>query len=434
VTSSGSRGRVAVVGGGVVGLCLAEALERRGAEVLVLEAGACGGGSSAGNAGWVTPALASPLPEPGMTLRALRWTLDPRGPLTLRPTLRPSFLRWLFDFWRSTSRRRYRHGVAAMAAFSKRATADVAALAERGVEFELHRQGVMFVSRRRAAIESELHTLEGLREHGYEGEVEILDAAAAREREPALRDGVAGAVIAPAESHVRPEKLTSSLVARLHERGVELRERTPVRSLAPVPGGWTLECEGGDVAAAKVVLANGVGVARLLAPLGVRLPLQGAKGYSLTVEEPRLRLRGPVYLMDAKVAVSPYAGALRLAGILELGTDGTAIRRRRIAAIERAAAQSFREWSAEPRGSAWAGVRSLLPDGLPAIGPVRGHDGLHVASGHAMLGMTLAPSTAEALAPVVLDGPVPKELLPFSIDRFDNRGRRPARTPVEERP
>src|SRR5690242_18728242 len=106
--------KVAVVGGGVVGLCVAEALQRRGVEVIVLEAGLCGRAASAGNAGWISPGISNPLPAPGVVSQALRWMLNPRSPLLIHPVLRPSFVRFLVDFWRSTRPTRYRAGMAAL--------------------------------------------------------------------------------------------------------------------------------------------------------------------------------------------------------------------------------------------------------------------------------------------------------------------------------
>jgi D-amino-acid dehydrogenase len=413
---------VAVVGGGVIGLCVAEALARRGADVVLLEARSCGAAASAGNAGWVTPGLSNPVAAPGTVAKGLRWMLSPRGPLRVRPNLRPSFVRWVYDFWRSCSPRRYAAGIGATVALSRRALDDFDGLAARVPQFEMHSSGVLFVSASAAALEAETATLRQLQGSGYEGEVEVLDRDAALAAEPALAPDVAGAILTPAERHVRPETLTAALVSHLREQGVELREGEMVTHLGRRPGGWALGCTGGEIAARRVVLAGGAETATLLRPLGVRLPMEGAKGYSLTQDSPAVRLRRPVYLLDSKVAVSPFDDALRLAGTLELGTSGLGVDRRRVAGIEAAARCSFSGWSEAGEWTTWAGLRPLLPDGLPALGPVPGHPDLHLATGHSMLGVTLAPTTAAVLAPVILDGSPSPELAPFSIARFAKRG------------
>lgn len=410
-----------MVGGGVVGLCVAEALAHRDAEVTVLEAGRCGAGASAGNAGWITPGLSNPLPAPGTVPQAIRWMFNPRSPLLVRPVPRGSYLRWLFDFWRASQPRPYSAGLAAMVALTQRVGADFDALRSRA-SFEMHRDGLLFVGRSQRVLDAELRVLRDHQVFGYDGGFEVLDRERALVHEPALDPEIAGAIFAPGEGHVRPESLTTALVERLGAAGAEILEQTCVSRIVPSRGAWSVRGGGEEVVADRVVIASGASTASLLRPLGVRLPLEGAKGYSITVDDPPLSLRGPVYLLDAKVGVSPYAGALRLAGTLELGSRGPGLSRGRILAIQRAGERGLRGWPADAKTHHWAGFRPLLPDGMPAIGPVPGHDGLFVATGHSMLGITLAPTTAEVLAPVVLEGGPALELAPFSVARFGNRG------------
>lgn len=413
--------KVAVVGGGVVGLCLAEALQRRGAEVTVLEAGICGRAASAGNAGWITPGISNPLPAPGVVLQALRWMFNPRSPLLIHPVARPSFIRFLFAFLRNTRRDRYGAGMAALVATTQRAVSDFGSLAER-CQFEMHQDGMLFVARTKSALEAEHRVLREQQALGYDGEVRVLGRDEVHHEEPGLGDAITGAVFASAEGHVRPETVTAGVSTRLREVGVEIRENSPVEGIARANGSWAVATADGGVEADGVVLAGGVGTARLLAPLGVRLPLLGAKGYSLTLERPTIKLKRPVYLVEDKVGVSPYEGAIRLAGTLELGSKPGVIHAKRVAGIREAGERALRDWTPDLDWKTWTGERPLLPDGLPAIGPVPGSDGLFVATGHSMLGVTLAPTTAELLAPAVLDGRPSLELAPFSLARFDVLG------------
>ncbi len=413
--------RVAIVGGGVVGLCVAESLARGGAEVTVLEAAAFGAAASAGNAGWITPSHAAPLPTPGTMPQAIRWMFNPGSPLLVRPRLRGDYLRWLYDFARNTRPRPYSAGLAAMVALAERAIPDYEALAGR-FAFEMHREGLLYVGHTEAALEKEMSLHREQVMLGYRGTFAELDREQALAHEPALNGDVLGAILAVDDRHVRPETVTAGLAEHLRANGGDLRDQTAVTGVVADGGGWLVRCGGETVEADRVVLASGVATAKLLAPFGVRLPLEGAKGYSITVEEPRTAPRGPIYLLESKVGISPYDGALRLAGTLELGSRGLALSRSRVASIERAGERSLRDWGDHTKRHTWAGFRPLLPDGLPAIGPVPGKEGLFVATGHAMLGVTLAPTTAEVLAPVVLGEKPSLELAPFSIARFDNRG------------
>ncbi|WP_051324430.1 NAD(P)/FAD-dependent oxidoreductase [Candidatus Solirubrobacter pratensis] len=424
---------VIVIGGGAVGLCVAEALVRRGASALVLESGAAGAQASAGNAGWITPGISNPVPAPGTVPQALRWMLDPASPLLVRPTLRPSFLRWSYDFWRSTSPRRYSAGMAALVALGARALGAYDALRDEGVEFEMHADGLLFVAHTEEELAAELAALRDQQALGYGGRVEPLDAAATLALEPALAAGVAGGILVADERHVRPETVTSGLAAHLRARGAAVREHAHVDRVERDGEGWAVRLAGETLRCERVVIATGAATGRLLAPLGITLPLEGAKGYSFTDPAPPVRPLRPLYLLEAKVGVSPYDGGLRFAGTLELGSRDVHVDDRRLRALDDAGMRYLEGWRSNPGRAGWAGMRPLLPDGLPAIGPVPGHDGLHVATGHAMLGITLAPATAEILAPAVLSGRAGLDLTPFSVARFDNRALHGRRTTTTRR-
>src|SRR5262249_31185452 len=126
---------VVVVGGGAVGLCVAESLATRGADVTVIERDLCGRGASAGHAGWITPSLAVPVPAPGVVGQSLRWLLNPDGPLWIRPTLSPAMLAWISQFLVSCTGRAYRRGLVVLQAIGERSPASFDALAGRGVRF-----------------------------------------------------------------------------------------------------------------------------------------------------------------------------------------------------------------------------------------------------------------------------------------------------------
>jgi D-amino-acid dehydrogenase len=112
--------RVIVIGGGVVGLCCAYELARSGAEVTVLDRNGVGQGASLANTGWVCPSFSYPLPGPGIIREGFRGILHGGGPLAIRPTLDPTFLRWLLGFRRSASRERWEHGVRALVGLNRR--------------------------------------------------------------------------------------------------------------------------------------------------------------------------------------------------------------------------------------------------------------------------------------------------------------------------
>jgi D-amino-acid dehydrogenase len=215
--------------------------------------------------------------------------------------------------------------------------------------------------------------------------------------------------------------VTAGLTEHLRAHGADLREHVRVERIDRDGGGWAVRADGEVLRTERAVIAAGAQTGAVLAPLGVRLPLEGAKGYSVTDAAPPVRPRRPLYLLESKAGVSPYDGAVRIAGTLELGSRDVEVDARRLHALDHAGAKYLDGWYASVGRKDWAGMRPLLPDGLPAIGPVPGHPGLFAATGHAMLGVTLAPVTAELLAPAVLGQPPSPALAPFAVGRFDGR-------------
>lgn len=415
---AGSPRSAVVIGGGVIGLCCARELRRRGLEVAVIERGMCGGAASTGNAGWVTPGLSAPIPAPGVMGQTARWVLDRESPLLVRPRADAAFLRWTWHFWRSQAAARHRAGARALVTLNARTLELFDQLRDEGVEFEMHSRGLLFVARTEAGLAEYGRSLELLQSLGYAGRVRTMAPGELREHEPAVGPEVEGGIMAEAERHVRPETLCAGLLAGLRAGGVEVLEGAEVRELSTRAGRWRVRVGTRELAAERVVVAAGAWTPGILASLGVRLSLEGAKGYSLTMAAGEVLLRGPTYLVERKVAITPFGSEVRVAGTLEIAGLDISITRRRLEAVARAPAEYLAGWRPGARRMVWAGLRPLPPDGLPYIGPVPGHDGLFVATGHGMLGVTLAPATAAALGPVVAGSDDGRHLAPFRVGRF----------------
>lgn len=426
--------RVAIIGGGVIGLCCARALRKRGADVVLLERDTCGAGASRGNGGWVTPGLSAPIPAPGVMRQAAKWMLDRESPLLVRPRVDPTFLKWSYAFWRACSERTHRAGTAATLALAADCERRFDDLLAAGLDFEHYTEGLLFLVRDAAHLAEWQRAYEQLALLGFDGDVQLLDRAQLRATEPSVDAGVLGGLIGGRERHVRPESLTRAL---RDELGDIVQEGVTVTRLRGRDGGFRIEAADGFEVADRVVVAAGAWTSTLLQPLGVTLPLEAAKGYSVTAARGEGAPRRALYLTEAKVGVSPFRDAVRVAGTLELAGLDLRIDERRLAAVERAARTYLSGWRPGPERIRWAGLRPLAPDGVPIVGEVPGHEGLFVATGHGMLGITLAPSTGEALAPEVLgEGPAPV-LAPLSPARFARHVTRPRRgtrrpTPTRE--
>jgi D-amino-acid dehydrogenase len=416
--TGGSPLDVAIVGGGIIGLACAHAIHARGMHAVVLEGASVGAGASRGNTGWVVPTLSMPLAAPGMLATGLRAALRPNGALVIRPTLETAWLRWLWQFRRHCRPEAFRRGLLALVELNRRTLAQFDAYRAEGIEFESHATGMLVVARERKGLSWFTTLFDELLAAGYDGTMSALDGAQARELEPALSDAVGFAYHTTVDRYVQPQTLMAGLAARLREQGVAIREGAAVTRLAPVGSRWRLSLDGGEVIEARhVVIAAGAATTTLLAPLGVALPLIGAKGYSVDLQGDGQAPRIALYLSEPKLGVSPFDGRVRIAGVFELPARTTSVSPARVKYLIADTLPYLRSWqpSAQETGQGgWAGLRPATPDSLPLLGPLDGLPGLFVASGHGMLGVTLAPASGLAIAEMIETGRVPQELEPFN--------------------
>ena len=309
--------RLAILGGGVVGICCAYELRQAGAEVVVLERGRLGFGASRGNTGWICPSFTYPLPAPGIMREGLVGIMRGGGPLAIRPTLDPMFTRWLLGFRRSCSRERWQHGVRALLALNAHTLELFDAYADAGVSFEMHRSGLLLVGRTPDGLASYVSLFRDLRALGFAGEISEVEPSEACQLEPSLsRARIVGGVHALIDRYVRPETLTAGLAAWLAERGVEFLEQTEVARIGATGDAVVLETSAGRIEADRAVVCAGASSGRLLKMLGIRMPLVGARGYGLTVAGGSTRPRHALYLAEAKVGISSFDNSVRVAGVL----------------------------------------------------------------------------------------------------------------------
>ncbi len=413
--------RTVVIGAGVVGLLAAYELARRGEQVTVYDKGHPGAACSAGNAGWVVPSFSGPLPGPGLVAGTLRSMVNPASPVYVRPRLDLDLARWLWGFWRHCNLRDYEAGYEAIATLNRRTMACFDALEADGVEFEMHRTGLLFAFLSQASLDHHRDDLGRLPRHGFAPPRE-LSGAEVRQMEPGLSPAVIGGLFLEGERHVRPETLAGGLAHRLAGLSAQIRPGVEVTGVVRrTSEARAVVTREGEVAADRVLLAAGAWSGILARRIGFALPLLPGKGYSVTVTRPALRLGRALHLSEARVACSPFHDALRVAGTVEIASVTAGVTRPRIAAIRNAASRYLKDWARGDGEVEWMGMRPFLPDGLPAVGRAPGFDNVYVAAGHGMLGITLAPATGAAVADLMVRGRADLDLAPFDPGRFTRR-------------
>ena len=423
--------RTVIVGAGILGLTLAYELARQGVEVEVLDARESGLGASAVNAGWVVPAEAAPVPGPGLIVKSMKWMIHKDSPLYIRPSIDPGHVRFMVGMWRRCNARDFRTGFQAHLALAESTNDLLDDWANDGIGFESHAQGLLMAFRDRDNLD---HHAEGLELPASFGlDPQVLEGDAIQQAEPVMRSGLAGGIFFPHERHLDSASLTAGLRKRIVELGGTITEHAPVDRVERV-GDTIVAVRSGErrFAGDAFAIAAGAWTGRVTDLFGVPLPIRPGKGYSIDLAPAPLRLQTAINLSDAKVAMTPYDGRLRLSGTMEFAGLDEDVNHTRVAAILRAPAGYVDGWVTPPSApQAKAGMRPMTPDGMPIIGRLPGTDNAYVSSGHGMLGVTLGPGTSHALAEVILGKGYPPRLLPFSPTRFVRKVRRtPALTPA----
>lgn len=399
---------VVVIGSGVVGLSCAHFLLQRGLRVTVVERGGPDRDNcSLGNAGYVSPSHVVPLPAPGIVKKALGWMRDPESPFYVRPRLDPAFLAWGWRFWRSSNRAWARRAGPVLRDLSNESRAIYAAMAERsGNEFEFSSAGLLNLVRTARGLEEEARAADFARSLGVPAE--MLDAAGVAKLEPDLRFDTVGGAFYPTDAHMTPPRFVAALERWVREAGASFAWNAEIvgwrREGRAVRAARTAE---GEIEGDEFVLAAGSWTARLASPLGVPLPLEPGKGYSLTIPESPIRLRRSVILHEARVALTPMGRSFRVGGTMEMTGHDLSINPPRIRGIRKSLKRYLPDFPDEAFDGVkpWCGLRPCTPDGLPYVGRTRRYANLSVAAGHAMMGLSMAPATGRLVAEILAGEP-----------------------------
>lgn len=410
---------VLIIGGGIIGMTCAYELSQRGAQVTVIDKGEIGHGCSYGNAGWVTPCFAMPLPMPGMLLKAMGWLLDPESPLYIKPSASPLLISWLLRFLRSMNEplmKQSIHSLVELSKFSLDAYAKLHAQFPDSISFE--QNGLLMLSQTNAglaAAEQERLLVEPL---GIPGR--SLSAKEVRELEPAVIGEIKGGVYFPKEAHVEPLATVKTLAEAALKNGAKILNKTEIYDFVTENGAIKeILTTRGTLRADKIVLATGSWSTHLAKQLKLNVPILGGKGYAIITPTLDLQPKIPLMLVERKIAVTPRAQSLRLAGTLELvNPSDDSISPHRVRAIIKGS-QRFLKVPEKPEVlELWRGLRPCTPDGVPVVGYSSAFSNLLISAGHQMLGLQSAPGSARLASDLLLGATPTFDPHPFRANRF----------------
>lgn len=409
---------VVIVGGGVIGMASAYELSRRGVQVTVIDKGQPGYGCSYGNAGWLTPCFAMPLPMPGMFFKSIKWLLDPLSPLHIKPEPSLLLFRWLTRFLLSMRERKMLDSVAALTEISKYSLDAFSKLeGETGVPFGFQKRGLILVAQTEEGVKAAVQEKELVAPHGIPGRE--LDEKGLRELEPALTGKLAGGVYFPEEAHGEPLEIVKAFAEGARQHGAQILPGTEVFEFKTGPAGIeAVRTTRGEFRADKYVLALGSWSNAIGKQLDLRVPVLGGKGYALIVKPFSPTPTHPMMLLEKKIAVTPRANTVRLAGTLELVNQDFSITPRRVDAILTGSRQFMNVPEQPEIHEIWRGLRPCTPDGVPIIGATKRHPNLLLCTGHQMLGLQTAPGSGRLLADLVTGSTPAFDPHPFRPSRF----------------
>ena len=413
--------RVLIVGAGIVGLSTALWAAREGLDVTLVDEGAPDGdGCSYGNAGMIVPSHFIPLAAPGMVARGLKWMWNPESPFYIRPRLDRDLLTWGLRFVCSANAGHVASSAPLLSALHRASRAIFEEWADEwGDAFGLTRRGLLMLCRTEHGFREEAGV--AARARAMDIPAEILGAGEVAALEPGLRLDVAGAVRYPMDCHLTPSRLMAALRDAVERAGVTLSWRTPVTGFVVTRGNVAAARAGGaEVQADEFVLCAGVWSTGLARGLGLRLPMEAGKGLSMTLEAPR---RLPVHcalLSEAHVAVTPMGGTLRVGGTMELAGLDRSVTPARVRGIVRAMTRylpdfTYADFAGVP---VWSGLRPCSPDGLPYLGRLARFTNVSVATGHAMMGVSLGPITGRLMADVLCRRTPSLDIAALSPNRY----------------
>lgn len=407
--------RAIVIGSGVIGLCVAYYLRLSGRNVVVVDREPqTGNNCSRENAGMVVPSHFTPLAAPGVVTQGLKWLLDRESPFYVRPRISLDLARWGWLFVRHANAGH----VAACAELMRDLHLESRTLFEqlaREMDFGFVQKGLLMLCESEGFLEEEAELAKRAQDLGLR--VEVCDPDRLAELDPDIGMNVHGGIWYEQDCHMDPGRLVEQLYTKLEEGGVEMRHGCVVQE---VQRGRILLESGEELRGGKVVICGGAWSPDLARRMGLQLPLQAGKGYSMTLQGTQELPRLCSLLGEARVAVTPMGEKLRIAGTMEICGNDLSVNERRVQGIIKAACRVFPALRREDFEGVkrWAGLRPCSPDGLPYIGQVDGMDGVYVASGHSMLGLSLGPITGLLIEELV-NGKKPSFALEqLNVNRF----------------
>ncbi|MCZ8071702.1 MAG: NAD(P)/FAD-dependent oxidoreductase [Bacteroidota bacterium] len=412
--------KIGILGGGIIGLSSAYYLNKAGYDVTIIDQTNLLDGCSHGNAGMIVPSHFIPLAAPGMISKGIRWMFDSTSPFYIKPRFSKSLIKWGYHFYRSATSAHVQKSAPALKEISLLSKSLYQEWKqELPFDFGYQEKGLLMLFKTKEAEHEEANTVEMASRYGIEAY--LLNASEVQNLETQIKVDVKGGVYFPGDAHLNPNVLVTNLIKFLRQKGVSFRDKTTLKDFQ-IDNGKVLavKTNNGDFRFDEVVMALGSWSGEIGGKLQLSLPMQAGKGYSFTLNDAVNNVQIPSIFLEARVAVTPMGNSLRFGGTMEITGVHHRINMNRVKGIVNAIPRYYPKMLVPMpnQENVWHGLRPCSPDGLPYIGRSKKIENLIIATGHSMMGLSLAPATGLLVSELVDNKKSSMNIELFEPERF----------------
>lgn len=413
---------IAIIGGGISGICSAYFLHKKGYSVTVYEANKIGLECSYGNAGLIVPSHFETLANPGILKKGLKWMLNPNSPFFLKPRCDLDLIKWIIKFNSFCTRKHVnnnKHFLKDINLFSLDLYKQLKENDE--FSFDLKPSGLLMMCKEEKTLKEEEKLVEEALELGLNAQ--ILNKDELKILEPKASFNVMGASYFKDDSKIQPYDFIMAIKKYLEKQDVKFIENCSIHdiNISNSKIDSIIDKESNVYKADNYIFTTGILTSQLAKKFNLNLPMQGGKGFSFIVDKNEaMNFHTPMILAEEKVAVTPYDSYVRFGGTMMISGYDLSINERRVNNIRKAANSYIDGINIQQTQlkDVWAGLRPCSPDGLPFIGKSKEISNLVIASGHGMMGISLGPATGKFVADLVDETTSDIDIKKLSLHRF----------------
>jgi len=395
--------KVSIIGGGIIGLCSAYYLAKEGFQVSVFDKTDMTDGCSYGNAGMIVPSHITPLAQPGMIAQGMKWMFDSQSPFYIKPRISTELIKWGMQFYKHANKKNVEKAMPALrdlSLFSKELYQD---FANENNSFFYDEKGLLMLFKTDKMAEEMNH--EGIVAENLGLEVSYLSKEDVDQLETGTKTNVIGGIHYTSDAHLYPQKFMQFIKVQLNKLGVKIYKNTEVTDFKMANDAVSeVITTNGDFTTDEVVLATGSWSPKIAKKLRTSISMLPGKGYSFTLENQKQKPSIPSILCEGKVAVTPMENDIRFGGTMEIThNNDTKINQNRVQGIINSVNDFYPDLNIKmPKvEDTWFGFRPCTPSGMPIITKSKKITNLTIATGHAMMGLSLAPATGKIVTELI---------------------------------